>query len=369
MRRAPLVLVAGVLASLLLPACGGASRALFAQRDFVSVYNDPEALAALRGAEPTLPSLWIESARLASVDGPALALARVREGLAFHPSEPTLLLSEVELLEVLGQHEEALQAGLRALALLPPQSVRIALLHSQLRNELALGRVDAAEAATRRLAGLIGVPESAEADAWARLALVLASHGHLERADACFDRSLSRGSNGLGTLLTLVAAEPTLAAASRTVRQRASERHPDDSDVALTLVVDLMQAGQPPEAEAALERLPSPLPPRLVPDVEALRARLALMQGRVEEGLERLAQRLDANPAERSALAVLQESWANLGHPSDREFARRLQAARPLVGPGERRNLDALLQVLAKRIAEAAAPLPETPSAQDGEQG
>jgi tetratricopeptide (TPR) repeat protein len=361
-----ILLLAG-LALAPLPGCGSANRFVFAQRDLMRVYREPEAVAQLRGREPRLPMLWTESARLAATDTPEAALAVVDEGLRFHPTDAGLLLARLELLEVLKRHEDARDESARALASLPPHPVRVALIHGALRNQLALGEVDDAWDSAQRLAGVYQSPEGAQADAWARVALELAMLGRLEDADDALARSLARGANGLGVLLAQSAERPEARAASRALRKRALPTHADHPDLALTMVVDLMADGRHAEAEAAVSTLPEPLPGRLRPDVEALRARLAILQGRVDEGLELLYTRLDQFPGDRSSLAVLEETWATRGEPSDLIFEIRLRNALPELNRQEQMRVRAMLeQLVARRKAATMGPLPPPPPDAEG---
>ncbi|RKY21941.1 MAG: hypothetical protein DRQ55_02640 [Planctomycetota bacterium] len=354
-------LLIALLAALTL-GCGGASRMEFARRDFVAVYKDPEALERLRGAEPRVVMLWTESARVASIESTDAALAVVRDGLGFHPADPGLQMAQIELLEKLKQHEESLSAARETLGRLPPQTMRVALLHSQLRNLLALGRVDEAWVTAHRLAGVFNSPVGAQADAWARVALELALLGRLEDADECLDRSLARGPNGIGSMMALGVQQPETRAASRTLRERALEHHPRHPDLRLTQVVDLMESERYPEAEAAIDTLPAPLPSRLSSDLAALHARLHIVQGRVEQGLELLFARLDDEPADRPALAVLEQTWATLGQPPDVVMEYRLRQARPRIGRSERQRLDRLLAAIAERRAGRMGPANEPAS-------
>lgn len=346
------------LAGLVLAGCGAASRATLTQFEFVEVHSDPAALAGLRGREPRLSFLWTESARLAAIESPDAALDLVRAGLAHHPGDVALVLSEIEVLEQLARPAEALACAEAALAAPLPHGIRVALHHARLRQHLALGDLDLAQLDCQHIGGVLGGPPEAAADAWARLALARMEAGQQDDAHAALARSLDRGTVGLGVLAALADSRPEARAAVAVLLSRGLARQPLHPDLQLMAAVSRMSAGAHAEAEAALASLPEPLPERLLSDVAALRARVVILQGRVDEGLASLFRRLDESPSDRAALAVLEETFATLGQPTVEQFVERLERARPGLEPRERAQLDAAVQRLLSPGARPEAPPP-----------
>lgn len=364
MIRASFALVLLIAAGL--PACGSASRAMLARQQFAEVYDDSEALADLRGAEAAQTFVWLESARVAATESSEEALAVVERGLAFHPADTALRVARVELLGGLGRYDECLAAAEQALANLPLAGARPSFRMARIRALLALDRLDQVEPEIVALGGEFAGTPGHVADAWARLALAYAALGRSADADRCFDASLESGTAGLGALAQESLQRPERLAAARVLRKAAAARHPTHPDLALSVVVDLMERELFAEAEAALKLLPSPLPGRLTSDSVAIGARLMILQDRVDEGLAALYERLDAYPLDPPALGVLQESWASLGRPSDEEMLQRLLIARRYVDLRDRQTLqrlDALLDELERRLAEASAPDKAAPQA------
>lgn len=337
----------------LVSACGTASRAVLARQDFAEVYTDREALSVLRGAEAGQPFLWLESARVTAIDSPDAALALVEQGLAFHPSDPGLRVARIELLRGLGRYKDCLAAARESLASSPIAIARPTYRMALVRALLALDRLDEIEPEIIAVGGELTAPPELVADMWARLALGYAVVGRRADADRCFDASLARGTSGLGALAQETLLHPERVAAARSLRSAAAIRHPRDPDLALSVVVDLMERQQFAEAEAAVDVLPDPLPVRLTSDALAIGARLMILQGRVDEGLQLLFARLDVYPFDPPALGVLQETWARLGRPPDEVMQQRLLVARRYVDTRDRSTLlrlDALLDELEQRL-------------------
>jgi len=352
-RRTKAFSVLVLLLPCLVSACGTLSRAVLARQEFAEVYSDRVALTVLRGAEAGQPFLWLESGRVAAVDSPDAALALVERGLAFHPSDPGLRVARIELLGGLGRYEDCLAAARESLACLPMATASPTYRMALVRALLALDRLDEVEPEIIAVGGDLAAPPELVADMWARLALGYAVVGRRVDADRCFDASLARGTSGLRALAQETLLHPERVAAARALRGAAAARDPRDPDLALSVVVDLMERQQYAEAEAALDALPAPLPVRLVSDALAIGARLMILQGRVDDGLQILFARLDVYPFDPPALGVLQETWARLGRPPDDVMQQRLLVARRYVDSRDRSTLlrlDALLDELQQRL-------------------
>jgi tetratricopeptide (TPR) repeat protein len=326
---------------------------VLARQEFAAVYSDPGALSSLRGAEAGQPFLWLESARVAAVESSEQALLFVERGLSYHPTDPGLLTAQIELLGGLGRYDDCLDRARWALAALPQQPVRPGFRMGAIRALLALGRVDQIEPKIIALGGERDVQPAMVADAWARLAMAYAAVGRGDDAQRCFDASLRLSPNGLAALAQESALHPELLAAARSLRDKAGQRHPGDPDLLLAIVIDEMEQGRFAQATENLEQLPSPLPTRLSADVQALRARLLILQGQIDEGLSVLYEQLDLRPLDAPALSVLQETWARLGVPSDQEMLQRMLRARRYVDLRDSRTLaqlDGLLDELERRL-------------------
>ena len=98
----------------------------------------------------------------------------------------------------------------------------------------------------------------------------------------------------------------------------------------LLLVLDMLRAGELQGAEIALANLP-PTPERLKPQIMLLSARLAILQGNIDEGLAQVLERLDKYRADPGALLVLIECWELNRQPDNRTMRARLKAAQPYV--------------------------------------
>jgi thioredoxin-like negative regulator of GroEL len=126
---------------------------------------------------------------------------------------------------------------------------------------------------------------------------------------------------------------PERIAAARSLVERAVSRHPRHPDLAFYLTVDLLLQGDLESAEESLDSLPEPLPWRLQSSSVALRARMRLQQGRVDEALALLSDWMDRYPRDTTSVAVLLEVWNRLERPDDATMIMRLQAARSRLHP------------------------------------
>lgn len=347
---APLILLAA------LAGCGLDSRARHAVASLQEALALEEpaardaALARLRGAEPLLPGVWLASARTAAT--PEDALSFLDQGLAFLPHSPDLQLARLSLLAQMGRPAEQARAAQDLLAAGFPAPVRAEVHWFLVDALLAQGDTAAAGEAVVRLGGLPGVPPAMVAAAHARVALAHEVAGAAGDADRELSASLDLGPGGLSILRRDAATDPARAAAAGSLVARAAERLPDDPDLRLFLVVDRMAAGDLAGAQADLDALERPLPGRLESQEAALRARLLVLQDRVEEGLGLLRARLDEEPSDAFALGVLLETWHVRRQPAADELAARLRA-------GLRRLADPLLRAQAEatlRELEAGAP-------------
>jgi tetratricopeptide (TPR) repeat protein len=311
------------------------------------------ALRALRGAEPLFAPVWLASASVAA--SPDEALELVEHGLAFRPGNPDLLLARLSLLSQLGRRERQLECAQTALAEGHPPEVRAEILWFLVDGLLASGRRDEAEDAVRRLGGLPGERPDMTAAAWARVALAHELSGAAPRADRALAASLDLGPQGLAILRRESIADDGRAGAAHQIVARAAAGSPHHADLQLFLLVDRLTQGDLAGAQSALDTLPVPLPERLLPEREALHARLLVLQGRVDEGLEIVRARLASEPADALALAVLIETWQLHQRPDEAELVRRLQLARPrLRDPLLARQVAATLAGLEPPVEPAA---------------
>ncbi len=342
----------------LLAGCGALSRPLLAERQRMSVGADAAALQRLCGSEPLLASAWLGAARTQS--SPEAALAIVERGLSFLPDQPDLIWVRVSLLAHQGRRDEQIAAAQAALSRDVPAGLAVELRQFLVDGRLAKDDPEAAAAEVRRLGGVSNVPADVVAAAWAAVAVSFEFLGRAVDADAAMDASLDLGPRGVTTLREITALAPEREAACRLLAERAAARHSGHADLEQFLVVDRMLARDLPGAEARLAAMTQPLPLRLLPSTEALRARLDILQGRVAEGLALLRARLDGSPGDPAALAVLVECRELHGVPDDAELLARLRAAAGLVtDPGLARQLDTVRQQLEAQPAPAAEPRAE----------
>jgi tetratricopeptide (TPR) repeat protein len=320
---------------LLLPAlagCGLFAREREAGQDLSAAMHleDPaardEALRTLRGAEPLFAPVWLASASVAT--SPDAALALVERGLSFRPASPDLLLARLSLLSQLGRRERQLECAQAALAQGHPAEVRAEVLWFLADALLGTGRLEEAEDAVLRLGGLPGDRPDMTAAAWARLALARELAGDASQADRSLRASLDLGPQGLSILRRESLAGAERADAAHRLVERAAAGAPEHPDLRVYLLVDRIAQGDLPGAQAALDALPAPLPERLLPEREALQARVLVLQDRVEEGLAIVRARLAQDPADPLALAVLLEAWHLHRQPGEAELVQRLQFAR-----------------------------------------
>ena len=328
-RPAPLTALALMACLALSAACGSLSRPLLARHDSAQA-TTPGQRAELLGAEPTLAPLWLWTAQ--RQPAPEAALALVERGRSFHPRDPDLLLAQASLLGLL-QRDEAVQSLVRAaLQSDCPVALEARLRWTLILAELAGNDLAAAQAEALRLGGVRGVPSGQVADAWARIAASQEFLGQPGPADQSLENSLDLGPDGLIALREISAREPQRQAACDALLARARSRHPDHPDLALLPVVAALQARDPAAAEQALARLPEALPERLLPGVELLRTQVDVLAGRTEPALAVLRARLDEDPADEQALAVLIECWRLQQAPSKDELHQRLERAAGRIG-------------------------------------
>jgi len=332
---------------------------------FNDTQGDPQRIERVVGADPAVAPLWLYGARARLAKDPDGALAMIERGLQHHPRQADLLLERIGLLAPTADErlEPAIRAALGALPAAPVEAYfRIALVRTFLyRNEL-----DAAEAELLATGGLPGTSTDLMADAWARLALSAEFLGQPARADACMDMSLDRGPDGRLALLEEVMVYPERQAAARSLRRRAQERHPGHPDLALAIIEDEIQSEEFASAEEHLATMPAPVPARLSSEVHAVKAHLALSQGRYDEGLEILRAQLRRWPGDNQAIEVLVGSWMQRAVPDDAELYEWLEAAwRSELPEGFRVKLAGLLRELDRRRAAGETTDPgELPAAE-----
>ncbi|MDG2149058.1 MAG: hypothetical protein P8N09_06000 [Planctomycetota bacterium] len=350
----------------LLTACGAASRARFANIEISKSRGSPEILAEVRGYEPLLPGIWAYSVAAAANNGsPEEALRLLERGLTFQPRDTDLQLMRVNLLMSMGRAQEGSEAIAAGLASMPIPQAEAWLRAARIGELLAMNDLEAAEAETIILGGVRDVPPSMVAASWAQIALVAEILGQRERADAAMDLSLDRGPGARPALLEATVMAPERQAADRNLRRRSALRHPNNVDMALSLIVDQMVAGELSEAEAAISDLPEPVPARLAQEIFALHARIVLLQERTQEGLALLTEQLNQNPGNSFALEVLLEAWLNREQFQDQEVYEVLEQCWQRLRPGPTRSkIEAALQEVMSRIRneEAERPLPPTNS-------
>ena len=307
----------------LISGCGIASRE--AQlRPALREHPDASKLLELRGADPLIPMTWLVSA--SSAPDPEAALAIVDRGLEYLPGQPDLTWMRLSLLAQLELRPAVLESATSALGSGPPGALVPELIAFRLDSHLATDDLASAEADALALGSVSQDDPRAASSAWAALALTDELLGNVSDADSAMDLSLASGPRGLLALRQHAGLDRARVKAATDLVQRASLRQPRNPDILLYLAVQSMLDDQPDAARSTLDSLPAPLPARLVPDREALYARLDLLQGRVDEGLARLQARLDAYPDETGSLAVLLECWNQYGRPSDAEMKARLSA-------------------------------------------
>ncbi len=338
----------------LIPGCGMFSREAELRP---ALSDDPDAatLRTLRGADPLVPLTWLVSA--SSAPDPEAALAIVDRGLEYLPGQPDLTWMRITLLKQLERRPDELAATTLALGKGPVGALVPELLTFRLDGHLATDDLVSAEADALALGAVSQSDPRTASSAWAALALADELSSNPDQADACMDLSLASGPRGLLALRQQSGLDRTRVRAATGIVVRASQRHPQDADVFLWLAVQAMLDDQLDVARSTLDKLPAPLPPRLIPDREALYARLDLLQGHVAEGLARLRERLDAYPSETGAMAVLMECWNQYGKPSDEEMQARLRAAlRRNPDPALAGAMQAALKAIEQRAAAPAAP-------------
>ncbi|HTE05546.1 MAG TPA: hypothetical protein VK824_05060 [Planctomycetota bacterium] len=340
----------------LLPACGIASRE--AQlRSQLRPDTSAEEFAAIRGADPLVWQTWAASASTAP--SPEEALAIIERGLRCFQGQPDLTWMRLSLLAQLGRRQDELSGATDALGRGASGQLVSELLTFRLDARLGAGDARAAEAEALALGSVTLDDPRAASSAWASIALAHELNGDAAAADQALDRSLASGSRGLTELHQRAGADRTRLAAAGALLQRADGRHPGHPDVRVQLAVQAMLEADFDTTRSVLDALPAPLPARLLPDVEALRARLDVVQGHVDAALERLRPRLDAWPAESGSLAVLLECWRLHGQPGDEEMTARVHAALGRVSdPALQQVLEAVAQELARRAAAPPAPAP-----------
>jgi len=341
-------------------ACGALSREIFVRHD-ASAATSTDGDPALLGAEPMLAPLWLWSAQRQPT--PEESLAVLERGRRFHPRDPELLLAQAELLHLMDRDEAMEALSLGALRTDCPVQLEVGLRWMLILARLAANDVAAAEAETARLAGVRGVPPPQLADVWARIAATEEFLGHPEPADAAMDKSLDWGPDGLFALREVTAREPQRKAACDALLARARTRHPGHPDLIVQQVFTALIAMDPVAAQQALDGLPTPLPERLEDTVELQRVRVDLLAGRLDEALAVLRRRLDENPADGPALAVLIECWRLRQLPSKEEMRVRLSwASRRTGNPALEAHVQALLRELGTEPQPAAPEEPAVPA-------
>jgi len=351
-RPAPLAALALLSCVALTGACGALSRPMFAQHD-ASLADTPAKQSELLGADPMIAPLWLWSAQRQT--SPAAALGVIEHGRRFHPDDPDLMLSQASLLSLLHRNDEVMALARGALQTDTPTVLEAELRWMLVLADLAGNDTAAAQQEVLRLGGVRGVEPAQVADAWARVAVTDEFLGHPGQADEAFERSLDLGPGGLLALRSVAALEPQREAACQALRSRARSRHPDDPDLAIQAVVSALLAQDAPAAETALGELPSPLPARLEPDVELLRVRVDILAGRTESALDVLRARLDDDPTDADALAVLIECWRSRQVPSKQELRQRLTWASGRLGHPA---LEAQVRALLRELSQPATGAP-----------
>ena len=354
-----------LLATALTPACGLFSRQrdVYKDLDVALRMEDPEerraALTTLRGAEPLVPAVWLASADAAG--SPEASLEIIDRGLRFRPQSPDLLIARMQLLATQSRRDDQIAAARAALTTDAPSPLRSAALWLLVDGLLSQDRWPEAEAAVVRMAGLPMQQAEVPGSAWARISLAHELAGRPDDADRTLAASLDLGPAGLTLVRRATLPSPEIRAAANRLVQRAAAVQPDHPDLQLYLLVDRMADGDLAGAETALQSLPSPLPERLIPEREALQARIFLLQGRTDEGLAVLRARLTEEPGDSFSLGVLLESWHVRHVPEAAEVAYWLRASRRhLTDPALAAEVQSTLRELAM-AAEAEAPA-ETPA-------
>jgi hypothetical protein len=370
-RAAPASLVLilpALLAACLLPGCGAFGRqrdaSVALQRGLQTrepAVRDPE-LARVRGAEPLIDATWLASASVAA--DPAGALELVQRGRRFLPADSDLMLTELSIVGQLHRWDEEVEFALADLGQDPSAGVRNQLLWFLIEGLIGQGKLDEAQVQCVRLGGVPGALSTMISAAWARLALARELAGEADSADTAMDASLDLGPTGVSILRhDSLEGDDKLAAAGRLV-QRAVVRQPDHPDLRLYRLVDRMAGGDLEDAATMLAALPQPLPERLEPETTALKARLLLLQGHTDEGLDVLRNRLYDEPADPYALGVLLESYHVRGLPPAEEVAAWLRAGRRHVSdPALAAEMDKTLKEIAAHQKAAPPKEPAAPTA------
>ena len=353
------------LALLILPAlvagCGsfGRPRDAYSQLQNDMQIREPSvrdpALAKLRGAEPLLDGTWLASA--GSATDPQKALEFVQRGRTFLPGDSDLLLAELSVLSQMNRWADESAAARKDLGMDLAAGLRAQVLWFLVDGLIGEGKLDDAEDEVVRIGGVPGTLSAMLCAAWVRVALARELAGQSDEADKAMDRSLDRGAAGIDVLRhDALSGADKQAAAGRLV-QRALVREPDHPDLQLYRLVDRMAGGDLDGASQLLAEMPQPLPERLTPQTTALRARLLLLQGKLEEGLDVLRNRLYDEPSDPYCLGVLLESFHVRGQPPAEETAAWLRAGRKRVAdPALAAEIDATL----KQIAALTAPKPDS---------
>ena len=261
------------------------------------------------------------------------------------------MLMKVRLLSSLGRQAEARETIAMGLDSMPSASAEAWLRAARIGDLIETDDLEGAEAEILLLGGVRNVSLRMVAASWAQLALSHEVLGKREQADAAMDRSIDRGTGARAALLEAAVIRPERQAADRGLRRRAAARHPGNVDMALSLIVDQMLAGELATAETAISDLPAPVPARLAHEIFAVHARVVLLQGRTEEGLALLRDQLLRAPSNEYAIDVLLEAWLQRGEFTDEEVFGMLDRSRRALRPGATRSkVEAALQELHMRI-------------------
>ncbi len=318
---------AALLGTVLLASAGGCGSMSRAAETFGALATaDAAQLAVLRGREPLMPEVWLASAGRAET--PEEALAYVQRGLEFRPSNPQLLSAQTSLLAALGRSAAVRASVESTLAFVRPGGLEGELRALLVDAALAEDDLELAELEARRLAAVEAAPRPLVAQAFARIATAYAAVGEDVAADRLLEASLDLGPGGLSGLRGEVSRNPERTAAVRLLVERAVTRHPDNPDLRLFIAVDVLARDGPEAAADVLTELPRPLPARLVLDVALLEARVAVLQGHVDEGLADVLALLSRAPGDGPALLVLLECKQLHDRPGDEQLLRILEAAR-----------------------------------------